>query len=94
MAARLSAWYVFASIGLFPTAGTDRYEVASPLWQRAEINLGKQRLTIVADHYARDHVYVQKILLNGTPLNRRWLKHDEIAGGGELRFEMGPKPAP
>jgi putative alpha-1,2-mannosidase len=90
----LSAWYVFASIGLFPTAGTDRYEIASPLWQRAEINLGKQRLSIVADNFARDHVYVQKILLNGTPLNRRWLKHDEIAGGGVLRFEMGPKPAP
>jgi predicted alpha-1,2-mannosidase len=90
----LSAWYVFASIGLFPTAGTDRYEIASPLWQRAEINLGRQRLSIVADNSARDHVYVQKILLNGTPLNRRWLKHDEIAAGGVLRFEMGPKPAP
>lgn len=85
---------MFASIGLFPTAGTDRYEIASPLWQRAEINLGRQCLSLVADNSARDHRYVQKILLNGTPLNRRWLKHDEIAGGGVLRFEMGPKPAP
>ena len=90
----LSAWYVFASIGLFPTAGTDRYEIASPLWQRAEINVGSQRLSIVADNFARDHLYVQKVLLNGTPLNRRWLRHDEIARGGVLRFEMGPKPGP
>ena len=37
----LSAWYVLGSIGLFPTAGTDRYEFASPLWQRAEIKVGK-----------------------------------------------------
>jgi predicted alpha-1,2-mannosidase len=89
----LSAWYVFASIGLFPTAGTDRYELASPLWQRAEINVGSRRLSVVADNFARDHLYVQKILLNGTPLDRRWLRHDEIARGGVLRFEMGPKPA-
>jgi predicted alpha-1,2-mannosidase len=90
----LSAWYVFASIGLFPTAGTDRYEIASPLWRRAEINLGKHRLSIVADHSAHDHVYVQQVLLNGTPLKRRWLRHDELTGGGVLRFVMGPKPAP
>jgi putative alpha-1,2-mannosidase len=85
---------VFASLGLFPTAGTDRYETASPLWQRAELNVGGRRLSIVADHYAPGHPYVQKILLNGTPLERRRLRHDEIAKGGVLRFEMGPKPAP
>ena len=90
----LSAWYVFASLGLFPTAGTDRYEIASPLWQRAELNVGNERLSLVADHFARDHLYVQKVVLNGTPLNRSWLRHDEIARGGVLRFEMGPKPAP
>jgi predicted alpha-1,2-mannosidase len=90
----LSAWYVFASIGLFPTAGTDRYELASPVWQRAELNVGSRRLSIVADNFATDHVYVQKVLLNGTPLNRRWLRHDEIARGGVLQFEMGSKPAP
>jgi predicted alpha-1,2-mannosidase len=90
----LSAWYVFASIGLFPTAGTDRYEIASPLWQRAEINVGSQRLSIVADNFAPDHLYVQKVLFNGTPLNRHWLRHEEIARGGVLRFEMGPKRAP
>lgn len=90
----LSAWYVFASLGLFPTAGTDRYEIASPLWQRAEINLGRQRLAIVADNYARDHLNAHKVALNGTPVNRHWLKHEEIARGGVLRFEMGPKPAP
>jgi predicted alpha-1,2-mannosidase len=90
----LSAWYVFGSMGLFPTAGSDRYELASPLWQRTEINVGSRRLSIVADNYATDHIYVQKVLLNGTPLDRRWLRHDEVARGGVLRFEMDSKPAP
>jgi predicted alpha-1,2-mannosidase len=89
----LSAWYVFASLGLFPAAGTDRYEIASPLWRSAEINLGGRRLSVVADNFARDHPYIQKVVLNGTPLDRRRLRHDEIARGGVLRFEMGPQPA-
>jgi predicted alpha-1,2-mannosidase len=89
----LSAWYVFGSIGLFPTAGSDRYELASPLWQRAEIKLQSGRLVVVADNLAAENVYVQKVQLDGAPLNRRWLKHDEIARGGMLRFDMGPNSA-
>jgi predicted alpha-1,2-mannosidase len=90
----LSAWYVFASVGLFPGAGTDRYEIVSPLWEKAEVNLGGKRLSIVADNFARDHGYVRKVFLNDKPLDRNWLRHDEIARGGVLRFEMGPKPVP
>lgn len=90
----LSAWYVLASLGLFPTAGTDRYEITSPVWQRAEINMGGKQLNIVANNAGREQIYVQKVSIKDKPLDRRWLKHDEIAVGGELRFEMGPKPAP
>ena len=32
------------------------------------------------------------MLLNGEPLNRTWVRHAEIADGGELRFEMGNAP--
>jgi predicted alpha-1,2-mannosidase len=88
----LSAWYVFGSLGLFPTAGTDRYELASPLWQRAEIKMGSRQMVIVADQPSADRVYVHKIMLNGAPFDRRWLRHDEIARGGTLHFEMGAKP--
>ncbi len=42
----ISAWYVLSSLGLYPTAGSDRYELVSPLWKRAEINLGNHRLVI------------------------------------------------
>jgi putative alpha-1,2-mannosidase len=30
--------------------------------------------------------------LNGKPLARSYLRHDEIAAGGELRFEMQATP--
>ena len=89
----LSAWYVLSSLGLFPTAGTDRYEITGPLWDRAEIQLQDQRLTIVADNAATNHPYIQKVWLNGKLLDRYSIEHAAIAGGGTLRFEMGPEPA-
>lgn len=83
----LSAWYVLASLGIFPTPGTDRYELAAPLWDRAELRIDQQVLTITADNLAPDHASVRRILLNDVPLDRTWLRHSEIAQGGTLRFE-------
>ena len=88
----LSAWYVLSSLGLFPTAGTDRYEITGPLWDRAEIQLQDQPLTILADNAAADSPYIQRAWLNDKPLNRYWIQHAAIAGGGTLRFEMGREP--
>lgn len=89
----LSAWYVLSSLGIFPTAGTDRYEITGPLWNRAEIQLQDSRLTIVAENAAPNHPYIQKVWLNDKLLDRYWFHHAEIANGGNLRFEMGPEPA-
>ena len=89
----LSAWYVLSSLGIFPTAGTDRYEIGSPLWNRAEVQLLDKRLTIIAENNAPNHPYVQKVWLNEKLIDRHWLQHAEIANGGTLRFEMGAAPA-
>ena len=89
----LSAWYVLSSLGIFPTAGTDRYEIGSPLWDRVEMQIDRNTLTIIADHNAPDHPYVQSVWLNNKRLDRDWIRHEEIAEGGTLRFEMGPTPA-
>jgi predicted alpha-1,2-mannosidase len=88
----LSAWYVFASLGLFPTAGSDTYQITSPLWTRADVKMGAQRLRIVTRSAAPANVYVRSIELNGARLDRSSIKHSEIAAGGELRFELGAAP--
>ena len=36
--------------------------------------------------------YVQSVTLNGQPLTRTWIGHDEIQAGGELHFVMGAEP--
>ncbi len=88
----LSAWYVLGSLGLFPTAGTDRYEISGPLWNRAEIQMQGHRLTILADKAAPDHPYIKRAWLNDKRLDPRTIMHAAIARGGTLRFEMAAEP--
>ena len=85
----LSAWYVLSSLGIFPTAGTDRYEIGSPLWDRVEIKLRDKPLVIICENGAADHPCIRKVWLNDKQVDRHWLQHAEIVDGGMLRFEMG-----
>ncbi len=92
-AGTLSAWYIFSSLGIYPIAGTTIYQLGSPLFESAEINLGECSLKIIADNYADNHIFVKEIYLNDILLKRRWIKHSEIANGGILRFVMSKEPA-
>ena len=89
----LSAWYVLSALGLYPVAGTDRYELGAPLFAKAEVKLTTAPLVIVAENHAPNHAYVSKVWLNGKPLDRWWIRHAEIEAGGELRFVMSLTPA-
>jgi len=91
-AGTLSAWYIFSSLGFYPIAGTDRYELGAPLFEQAEINLGGNTLKIIADNYAVENKYVARIWLNDIVLDRTWIFHDEIENGGIIRFEMVKDP--
>ncbi len=88
----LSAWYVLSALGLYPVPGTDKYELASPLFEKAEVKLKNKPLIIVAENYAPDRFYARKVFLNDTPLDRPWIKHSEIENGGVLRFVMDTEP--
>lgn len=43
----LSAWAVFASMGLYPIAGTTEYVISEPLWDKIEIHTSKQDITLI-----------------------------------------------
>ena len=90
-AGTLSSWFVWSSLGFYPVAGSDRYEIGAPLFKKATIKIGDKMLTIVADNYAPENKYVRKVWLNDVPFDRFWFKHSEIAQGGTLRFEMSEK---
>ncbi len=90
--ATLSAWYIFSSLGFYPMAGSDVYQIGAPLFKEAVVKMGEHKLLIEADNYDPENRYVQKIWLNDTLLDRRWIRHSEIANGGVLRFEMMASP--
>lgn len=42
----LSAWYVFASLGFYPMAGTTKYVLGEPIWTQAVFTVNGQEITI------------------------------------------------
>ncbi|MDM8004297.1 MAG: glycoside hydrolase family 92 protein, partial [Bacteroidota bacterium] len=86
-----SAWYVFSALGFYPVApGSDRYDLGSPLVKEASISLENGKtFTETAVSQGPDNVFVKKIELNGTRLDRLWITHDEIMQGCRLVFYMG-----
>ena len=89
----LSAWYVWSAIGLFPNAGQPYYYIGSPLFTRTRIApAGGRAFTIEAPATSAANRYVRAATLNGRPLSRAWLTHDEVERGGVLRLDMGPAP--
>jgi len=93
-AGTLSAWYVWSTLGLYPDAGQPYYFIGSPVFTRSSIHLeGGHSFIIEAENASDTNLYVQAAELNGTPLRRAWLKHEEIASGGTLTLHMGPTPS-
>lgn len=91
---QMSAWYVLTAMGFYPpTPGRPIYALGSPLFDEAKIHLENGKtFTIDADRTGPGDIYVQSATLNGKPLNRAWITHDEIRNGGVLRFRLGSKP--
>ncbi|MEH6407543.1 MAG: GH92 family glycosyl hydrolase [Leeuwenhoekiella sp.] len=91
---QMSAWYVFSSLGLYPmNPASAQYEISSPLFTKATIKVGQDKnFTILAQNTSFDNKYIQSVKLNGKPLNRTYILHEELMRGGVLEFEMGNQP--
>ena len=90
----MSAFVVFSMLGFYPvTPGIPIYDVGSPIFDKATLHLKNGKtLVIVAHNNSRDNKYVQRIRLNGRPLNQVWFRHADIADGGTLEMTMGNTP--
>jgi predicted alpha-1,2-mannosidase len=91
---QMSAWFVFTALGFYPVApGSNEYIIGRPFLPRATLHLPNgKRFTVIADGLDRGHGYIGDATLNGKPLNRTFLRHDEITAGGELRCTMQAQP--
>jgi predicted alpha-1,2-mannosidase len=91
---QMSAWFIFTALGFYPvTPGSGEYVIGRPFVERATLNLPNgRRFAVVAENLGDDHPYVGSVLLNGKPLARGFIRHQEILSGGELRFVMQSQP--
>lgn len=91
---QMSAWLLFTSLGFYPVApASNEYVIGRPFVNEATIRLPDGRsFRIAAENLADGNPYVAKVFLNGNPLERSFLRHEEIMNGGELRFVMSSAP--
>jgi predicted alpha-1,2-mannosidase len=90
---QMSAWLVFTSLGFYPVApGSDEYVIGRPFIDKATLHLPNgNTLKIVAEDLSDTNAYIKAITLNGKPLTRTFLRHEELMRGGELRFVMSKR---
>ena len=90
----MTSFVVWSCLGLYPvTPGSAEYAVGSPVFPEAVVHLpGGKTFEIVAKGASEDNQYIQSATLNGEPLTRPFLSHDEVVKGGKLVFVMGDQP--
>ena len=90
----MTSFVVWSCLGLYPvTPGSAEYAIGSPVFPEAVVHLpGGKTFEIVAKGASEDNKYIQSATLNGEPLTRPFLSHDEVVQGGKLVFEMGDQP--
>ena len=91
---QLSAWFVFAALGFYPVdPASGVYVFGTPLLEEAVLMLPQERrFTVRAPGVSAERRWVTGARLNGRPVARAWIAHEEVAAGGTLEFVMGTAP--
>jgi hypothetical protein len=95
---QMAAWYVFSALGFYPmNPDSGVYAIGSPVVSKAALHLDADKyqgrtFTVLAENNGPENIYIQSATLNGQPLKRAWLRHQEIVAGATLRLVMGPQP--
>ncbi len=98
---QMGAWFVNSSMGLFQMKGGAStepvWEIGSPLFDRVTIHLDKgyysgEKFVIETVNNSKENIYIRKAFLNGEKLEKPWIYHEDIVGGGRLKLIMSDKP--
>ena len=91
---QMAAWYLFSTLGFYPVCpGKPGYVVGSPRFAKTTIHLPTgEDLVITAPGVSDEAIHVGSIRVDGEPITRSWIRHKEIARGGEIEFRMQREP--
>ena len=93
----MSAWYVFAALGLYPTdPARPAFELCAPLFPRAVVHLEApypaKAFTVEAPNASAANAYVRTLRVGEKSWEKPWLTAYDIGHGGTLRFTLGAEP--
>ncbi len=91
---QMSAWYIFSAMGFYPVCpGADEYVLGAPYLPYLKLSLQNgNEFIIKAPNVSAKNRYVRSVKLNGKEYTKMYLKHEDIAAGGEIEFVMGSTP--
>ncbi|MCH1575204.1 MAG: GH92 family glycosyl hydrolase [Flavobacteriales bacterium] len=91
---QMSSWFVWSALGLYPvTPGSDHYVIGTPRYGAFSWTLPNGNvLEVNVDRSSPDDVYVHGLTIDGVPLNRTWVDHEELMAGGQWRFDLRGEP--
>lgn len=81
----LGSWYVLASLGLYPVAGSDRWILGAPRFPNATIVVGGHTLTISTEGRG---IHVKVATLDGVAIDGVTITHAQLTGASELHVVL------
>ena len=90
---QMSAWYILSALGIYSVCpGSNEFALTTPLFEKATVKLANGKtLTILANN-SQKNVYIQKVELNGEPIEVNFITYAQLMEGGELRFILSDLP--
>ncbi|MBB6460445.1 GH92 family glycosyl hydrolase [Flammeovirga kamogawensis] len=91
---QMSAWYILSSMGFYPMSpGVTTYTIGRPLFDQVKVNLENGKtFEIVAHNNSYKNKYIDKLVLDGVPLDKPFIDHKDIMAGKTLEFYMTDEP--
>ncbi len=84
----MSAWWIFAAMGIYPLPGSDRYILSAPLFPRMELDVPGGVLTIVGDGAGPDAFVPISVALDGAKIADATLRHADLGPGRTVTFTL------
>ncbi|MCF0193835.1 MAG: glycoside hydrolase family 92 protein [Bacteroidaceae bacterium] len=87
---QMSAWFMLSAMGFYPVSPVSgQYVFGAPQMEKFVLNLANgNTFTIEAENLSREHLYVDKIYLNGELYIKPYINHEDIMKGGTLKYVM------
>ena len=84
----MGAWYVFASIGLYPMIpGVGGFSINIPAFENITIDLPNNNFLKI-NKTGPDNFFIKSLSFNDTTHNSTWINWGKISNGGVLSFEI------